>query len=152
MSEDNLTQEEKDEMFEIFKLIISLARSSMPNNVQMIMSAELHSKKPRIANIINEAKNSNNNPIEKAILSYVLMDIKEENILKLASEVIMEKNKIVQESLFFKLNQVVTSKYDLSTTDAKTLKNMIIKIGKQRKLYRHNKISDVIGSFTSINK
>ena len=80
------------------------------------------------------------------------MDIKEENILKLASEVIMEKNKIVQESLFFKLNQVVTSKYDLSTTDAKTLKNMIIKIGKQRKLYRHNKISDVIGSFTSINK
>lgn len=144
MLEDKLTQKEKDEIFEIFKLMISLARSMMPNNIQMIMSTDLHSKKPRMANIINEAKNNNSNPIEKAMLAYVLMDIKEDNIVKLADEVFKEKNKIVQESLFFKLNQILTSKYDLNQNDSKTLKEIALKIGKQRKLYKNAKISEVM--------
>lgn len=134
MHEENLSDPEKKRVLEIFKLVLSIFKSTIPNNIQLLMSHELSSKKPRIANIINETKNTVINPVEKAILTYVLMDLKEENIVSLANEVMRDQNKIVQDSLFFKINQVLTSNYDLKKVDEDKLKNMAKKIGFERKI------------------
>ncbi|AFE57991.1 hypothetical protein Q7S_08755 [Rahnella aquatilis HX2] len=144
MLEDNLSEKEKDKVLEVFKLILSLARSTMPNNIQYIMSNELSSKKPRIENIISESKNSSENPVQKAILSYILMDIKEENTIKLVSELMKVKNKVVEESLFFKINQVLIGNYELSRGDEAALKEIAKRIGNDRQIIQSVKISEAI--------
>ncbi|PQK95094.1 hypothetical protein CG435_22445 [Pantoea ananatis] len=134
MHEDNLTETEKKKVLEVFKLVLSIFKSTIPNNIQYIMSHELSSKKPRIAKIINETRGVVTNQVEKAILTYVLMDLKEENVVSLANELVKEQNKIVKDSLFFKIHQILSNNYDLKKSDEDKLKTMAKKIGYERKL------------------
>jgi UDP-2,3-diacylglucosamine pyrophosphatase LpxH len=134
MIESNLSEHQKKKVLEVFKLVLSVFKSTIPNNIQLIMSQELSSRKPRIANIISETRSQVVNPVEKAILTYVLMDLKEDNIVSLANEMMKEQNKIVQDSLFFKINQLLTSNYDMKKSDEDKLKNIAKKIGYERKI------------------
>ncbi|EOK0266785.1 NACHT domain-containing NTPase [Escherichia coli] len=149
MQEDKLTDNERQRVFEMFKLVLSLVRSMIPNNIQFIMSNDLSSKKPRIANIITESKDSNSNPVEKAILTFTLMDIKDEMVIQLANDLAKIQNKVVQESLFFKINQIITSNYDLKRTEEEALKELAKNIGIKRKLILTPKISD---AFNTLNR
>ncbi|HBA7216162.1 TPA: hypothetical protein J1X83_004418, partial [Escherichia coli] len=112
-------------------------------------SNDLSSKKPRIANIITESKDSNSNPVEKAILTFTLMDIKDEMVIQLANDLAKIQNKVVQESLFFKINQIITSNYDLKRTEEEALKELAKNIGIKRKLILTPKISD---AFNTLNR
>jgi len=150
MQEEGLSQKDKDDIFEIFKLIISLTKSMMPNNIQQLMTNDLATKKPRIENIIREAKNNAQNPVEKALLSYVLMDIKDENIIKLVSELMKDKNKVVKESLFFKINQILRGNYDLKREDAQTLKSLAVEISNERKVMKSNNLAEAFKTLERI--
>lgn len=152
MQEDGLSQKDKDDIFEVFKLIISLTKSMMPNNIQQMMTNDLATKKPRIENIIREAKNNTDNPVEKALLSYVLMDIKEDNIIKLVHELMKDKNKVVKESLFFKINQIIISNYDLKRADVQSLKSSAVAIGNERKLMKSNNIAEAFKALENIGQ
>lgn len=152
MSEDGLSQKDKDNIFEVFKLIISLTKSMMPNNIQLMMTSDLATKKPRIENIIREAKNNAQNPVEKALLSYVLMDIKEDNIIKSVNELMKEKNKVVKESLFFKINQVIRGNYDLKREDIQTLKSFAVAISNERKLMASNNLAEAFKALENIGQ
>ncbi|ELV2795788.1 metallophosphoesterase [Enterobacter ludwigii] len=152
MQEEGLSQKDKDDIFEIFKLIISLTKSMMPNNIQKMMSDELATKKPRIENIIKEAKNNAQNPVERAMLSYVLMDIKEDNIVKLANELMKDKNKVVKESLFFKINQTLTSNYDLKREDIQALKGFAVAISNERKMVKSNNLAEAFMTLEKIGQ
>lgn len=150
--DDGLSQKDKDQIFEIFKLIISLTKSMMPNNIQQMMTSDLATKKPRIENIIREAKNNALNPVEKALLSYVLMDIKEDNIIKLVNELMKDKNKVVKESLFFKIHQIIRSNYDLKREDVQTLKAFAVAISKERKMMPSNNLADAFKALENIGQ
>lgn len=44
MAEDNLSEKEKKKVIELFKTVLSLVRSAMPNNIQMVMTDVISSK------------------------------------------------------------------------------------------------------------
>lgn len=149
MSEDNLTEKQKNKVIQAFKTILSFIRSVMPNNIQALMSDVIATKKPRIENIIKETrKREENDSVKSAILGYILMDIKDENITSLVNELSKEKNDIVQESLFFKINQVIVSNYDLPRRDVDSLKQTLKDIVNKRKI--NIPISNINSAMTAI--
>lgn len=148
MAEDNLSEREKEKVIELFKTVLSLVRSAMPNNIQMVMTDVISSKKPRIENIIKATREKTTDEVKNAILGYVLMDIKDENIIPLVNELSKVKNNVVQESLFFKINHAIISNYDLPRKDIENLKNILRKIATEKKM---TNISTIGRAMSAIN-
>lgn len=146
MAEDNLSEKEKKKVIELFKTVLSLVRSAMPNNIQMVMTDVISSKKPRIENIIKATRENTTDEVKNAILGYVLMDIKDENILPLVNELSKIKNNIVQESLFFKINHAIISNYDLPRKDIESLKGTLKKIAIDKKMTNMPTISSAMSA------
>ncbi|HEM7133131.1 TPA: metallophosphoesterase [Providencia rettgeri] len=147
MAEDNISEEEKDKIIDLFKLILSLVKSAMPNTIQMIMTDVISSKKPRIENIIRATRDKEGSDILKgAILGYILMDIRDENITPIISEIAKIKNNLVQESLFLKINNVILSNYDLPRKDIESLKETLNKIARDKKIRNMPKLSEAISA------
>lgn len=145
MTEDNLTEKQKSKVIETFKTILLVFRSAMPNTVQSIMSDVISSKKPRIENIIKETKKQNSaDKIKTTILGLLLMDLKDDNIQPIVSELIKIKNNSIQDSLFLKINQIIMGNYDLNKKDEEFLKTTLKGMAKKKKLTELPKLGDAM--------
>ncbi|HEK1829907.1 metallophosphoesterase [Proteus penneri] len=147
MVEDNLTSEEKTKIINLFKIVLSIVRWTMPNTIQMIMTDTISSKKPRIENIIRETrKEEAHDELKNAILGYILMDIKDDNILPIVSEISKVRNNFIQESLFLKINNLILTNYDLPRKSIESLKQSLKKIAKDREIMIMPKLSDTVSA------
>ncbi len=120
-----ITNKDVESIIFALKQVLPIVRSASPNYIQVLMSQTLISKKPRVENIIRSAKNNSQDPIIKALLSYILMDIKDENIKNCIVDLLKEKNELVAESLFIKMNTIINTNYDLRAEDERYIKSTI---------------------------
>lgn len=146
IKENQFSEKERDEILAIFKIILSVIRSTSPNIIQKMMSDNISSKKPRLENIIQEVKQSIDEPLSKALLCYLLMDIKSSNIKRCSIELIKENNPNVVDSLYFKLHEQLCFNYELSTETQRYIKDTLLHLGKERKLMKLQKIKPFFNS------
>lgn len=150
IKENQLSENERDEILTIFKMILSIIRSTSPNIIQKMMSDNISSKKPRLENIIQEVKQSIGEPLSKALLCYLLMDIKSSNIKPCSIELIKENNSNVIDSLFFKLQEQLCFNYELNTETQRYIKDTLLRLGKERKLMKLQKIKPFFNGIVNI--
>ncbi|WP_283010950.1 metallophosphoesterase [Cronobacter turicensis] len=129
-SDTEITNEDILEILTALKAILPIVRSASPNYVQTLIFHNITSKKPRIENIIKLAKDDTDDSLRKALLSYTLMDLRDENIRECVTELLKDKNSLVAESLFIKIQSLINTNYDLRNEDIRylkaSLKNMVI--------------------------
>ncbi|ENN8436507.1 metallophosphoesterase [Enterobacter kobei] len=135
-NDDNkkMTNENIAEILTALRMILPIVRSATPNYIQALICQNMTSKKPRIENILKIAKNESMDPIRKALLSYTLMDLKDENIRETVSDLLKEKNSLIAESLFLKINILVNTNYDLRSEDLRYLKSTLQNMVRQGKV------------------
>ncbi|MGN9648451.1 hypothetical protein [Klebsiella michiganensis] len=125
-----ITDEDISEILAALRMILPIVRSASPNYIQSLIGQNVNSKKPRIENIIRLARDKSIDPIKKALLTYTLMDIRDENIKEGVVALLKERNSLVTESLFLKMNMLINTNYDLRNEDIRylksTLQNMVV--------------------------
>ncbi|MEH8265385.1 metallophosphoesterase [Aeromonas veronii] len=150
INENKLSENERNEILTIFKMILSLIRSTTPNIIQKMMSDNISSKKPRLENIIKEVKQSIDDPLSKALLCYLLMDIKSSNIKPCSIELLKENNSNVVDSLFFKLHEQLCFNYELNAETQRYIKDTLVQVGTERKLMKLQKIKPFFNGSVTI--
>ncbi|WP_010260505.1 NACHT domain-containing protein, partial [Pantoea agglomerans] len=133
-----ITNEDIAEILTALKIVLPIVRSASPNYIQTLIGQNIASKKPRIENIIKISKDNTSDPIKKALLSYTLMDLKDENIKQGVMDLLKEKNSLVAESLFIKMNGMLNTNYDMRPEDIRYLKSTIQNMVVQGKVPQRN--------------
>ncbi|MDJ0476247.1 hypothetical protein QNA27_21615, partial [Pantoea eucalypti] len=72
------------------------------------------------------------------LLSYTLMDLKDENIKQGVMDLLKERNSLVAESLFIKMNGMLNTNYDMRQEDIRYLKSTIQNMVIQGKVPQRN--------------
>ena len=144
MSEDKFMVDqneiEKREIIRQLKALLSIVRSAMPNHIQNIMSYDLCSKKPRISNITESSLSNSSDYIKSCFMIYLLIDMNEGDIRKHVKSIMRYKQNFAKTTLFFKIMQMISRDYALTTSDIQFLKTTANKLVSDNKIGLKNKL------------
>ena len=134
---ENDESKSKAEHISAIKGLISLVRSIVPSMVQAQMTEDLSSKKPRIVKIINTYSEECDDELSAVMLKYVLMDLEKFDFKKDLWPIAKSKSKLVKNTIFFKLVQILMLDHELNSSDRKVIEKFVRKlVEKNRDIYR----------------
>jgi hypothetical protein len=130
---DSVTDSEKSEIIKGFKAFLSVMKATIPNAVEMMMSEDLATKKPRFRNILKKRLVSITDDVEMLLVRFLLMDIDRSSLVEHIKYLEKNSSKVTSNTLFLKLGQMLYSRQDLNAEETKFLKSNIVKLIKSNK-------------------
>lgn len=137
-SGQEITLDEKSEILEKFKVILSVIRAFVPNTVEQLLSNNLSTKKPRFTKILNNKLSSTKeSDIEELLIRFLLLDIERGNFKSHISELYKLQGKVTSSALFLKLLQLTYTRHDFKLDE---------------KTFLQNTLKDLVKNNRSVNK
>ncbi|PMO18467.1 hypothetical protein BCT15_03610 [Vibrio splendidus] len=134
ISSGDITQQEKDKIFDNLKLALQVIRAFVPNATEQLLSNNLSTKKPRFNNILNQKlKNTNSDGMEEMLIRFLLLDIERGSFKHHIKELYNIKGNIASSSLFLKLLQLTYSRHDFKPDEKNYAQHMMTELVKNNR-------------------
>ena len=120
---EDISEIKREKIITGFKLMLSVFRSAMPNQIEMMMSESMASKKPRFKNILKMKIDGTSDEMEELLLRFMLLEVDRSSLQENIKALLGKKGKLTNNALFFKSIQLLYMKHDLSNHDKAFLQN-----------------------------
>ncbi|WP_434939096.1 metallophosphoesterase [Shewanella sp. HL-SH8] len=125
LEKTDITDEIKESLIDTVKFFLSIIRASIPNVIEVSMSNDLSTKKPRFINILNKKIESTTNSTEEMLLRFLLLEIERKEFKEHIKHLLKCTDKFTSNTLFLKLIQLMQERHDFSDDELKLLKKTI---------------------------
>ncbi|MEZ8450637.1 hypothetical protein AB6C66_07340 [Vibrio splendidus] len=147
ISAGDITQKDKDKIFENLKLALQIIRAFVPNSIEQLLANNLSTKKPRFNNILNKKLiNTNSDGMEEMLIRFLLLDIERGNFKHHIKELKNIQGSIASSALFLKLLQLNYSRHDFKSDEKNYVQHIMTELVKTNRSVSQtaiNKLSSI---------